>query len=260
MSNQHHHRRRPRRRAVIATLLLTLGAAGIATPAFLPRASADLLGTAQPVHRPTGTQPASAAQLVSVPVREESLAQPLVRTPAAPPHPVVERHQAAMSPQPLPRPQPVPRKDSWPPAPRPRETQLPTPEARPAADLTMEREVIALVNEQRRAAGCGPVQQSAKLTSAAYRHSKDMAVNDFFSHTGSDGSSPWDRAKRVGYQKANSENLAAGHETAEQVVEAWMKSPGHRQNVLNCGSKAVGVAVRHGGSYGVYWTQMFGTV
>jgi uncharacterized protein YkwD len=124
----------------------------------------------------------------------------------------------------------------------------------------MERMVVTLVNERRRAAGCGPVRQNSRLTTAAYRHSRDMAVNDFLSHTGSNGSTPWDRARLAGYQKAHSENVAAGHKTPELVVEAWMESPGHRDNILNCRSKAVGVGVRHGGSYGIYWTQMFGTV
>jgi uncharacterized protein YkwD len=123
----------------------------------------------------------------------------------------------------------------------------------------MERKVITLVNQRRADAGCGPVAYRERLASAAFHHSKDMAVNDFFSHTGSDGSTPWDRARRAGYKSAHSENLAAGHKTAEEVVQGWMDSPKHRANLLNCKSKGIGVGMRRGGSHGIYWTQMFGT-
>jgi uncharacterized protein YkwD len=87
-----------------------------------------------------------------------------------------------------------------------------------------------------------------------------MAQKDYFSHTGADGSTPWDRAERAGYTRATAENLAAGQRTPEEVVQAWMDSPAHRKNLLDCRSRAIGVALARGGSYGIYWTQMFGSV
>ena len=83
---------------------------------------------------------------------------------------------------------------------------------------------------------------------------------NFFSHTGSDGSSPLDRIKRTGYSyRSAAENIAAGYRTAGDVVQGWYNSPGHRQNMLNCHLHEIGVAYADGGSYGRYWTQVFAT-
>jgi uncharacterized protein YkwD len=86
-----------------------------------------------------------------------------------------------------------------------------------------------------------------------------MAKYSYFSHTSRDGRSPWQRIRAQGYNYGSAENIAAGQSSAKSVVVAWMKSPGHRKNILNCSSKAVGVGVARGGSYGIYWTQDFGT-
>jgi uncharacterized protein YkwD len=87
-----------------------------------------------------------------------------------------------------------------------------------------------------------------------------MARHNMLSHEGSDGSSPWDRAERAGYDAALSENVAMGYPTAETVMEAWMKSQGHRDNILNCEAKAVGVGLARTADGTAYWTQMFGRV
>jgi uncharacterized protein YkwD len=123
----------------------------------------------------------------------------------------------------------------------------------------MEKRVIELVNDRRETVGCGPVRADARLARASLGHSQDMARRDYFSHTGRDGSSPWDRAEAAGYQRATGENLAAGQPTPKEVVTAWWKSKGHRANITNCGQKAIGIGVAHGGTYTIYWTQMFGS-
>ncbi|MFG1923645.1 CAP domain-containing protein [Cryptosporangium sp. NPDC048952] len=119
-------------------------------------------------------------------------------------------------------------------------------------------EVVALVNSARAQAGCDPVHADAKLTSAALLHSQDMIARGYFSHNTPDGASPWDRAKESGYEVPTGENIAQGQKTAEAVMDAWMNSEGHRANILNCSSKAIGIgrAIDSGGT--VYWTQMFG--
>ncbi|GAA0279584.1 hypothetical protein GCM10009539_79390 [Cryptosporangium japonicum] len=119
-------------------------------------------------------------------------------------------------------------------------------------------EVVALVNTARAQAGCDPVHADPKLTSASLLHSQDMIARGYFSHNTPDGASPWDRAKEAGYEVPTGENIAQGQKTADAVMDAWMNSEGHRANILNCSSKAigVGVAVDSGGT--VYWTQMFG--
>ncbi|ROO89308.1 uncharacterized protein YkwD [Actinocorallia herbida] len=116
-----------------------------------------------------------------------------------------------------------------------------------------ERKVLQLTNKARAKAGCKPLKANTKLAKAARKHSKDMAVNHYFSHDSQDGSSPWDRIKREGYKYPGAENIAAGYPTAAAVVKGWMNSKGHRANILNCKLKALGV-----GHYQKYWTQDFG--
>lgn len=124
----------------------------------------------------------------------------------------------------------------------------------------LAQQVVDLTNQRRVAAGCAPLSVSPQLTSAAAAHSQDMARNNFFSHTGSDGSTPWDRIRRTGYMfSAAAENIAAGYRTAEQVVQGWYNSEGHRRNMLNCNLREIGVAYADGGSFGRYWTQVFAT-
>ena len=122
-----------------------------------------------------------------------------------------------------------------------------------------ETEVVTLVNQERVANGCGPVQVNDELATAARLHSQDQATHDTMSHTGSDGSSPWDRAERAGYQQAIGENVAAGYRTPDAVMDGWMNSPGHRANILNCQAKALGVGVAAASDGTLYWTQLFGS-
>jgi uncharacterized protein YkwD len=151
------------------------------------------------------------------------------------------------------------------PSPRPTRTspRTATPPPRTSAAAPAPRgdgvaqQVLALVNAERADAGCDPVVLDDRLTAAAGRHSRDMAAGDFLSHTGSDGDSFTDRIRAAGHPSPRSENVAAGQESAESVVEAWMESAGHRENILDCGARSMGVGRATGGSYGVYWTQDF---
>ena len=119
-------------------------------------------------------------------------------------------------------------------------------------------EVVRLVNVARADAGCAPLRVDSRLTTAARLHSQDMADHDYFSHTSLDGRSPWDRMRAQGYTNGSGENIAAGYSTPASVMNAWMNSSGHRANILNCSSRAIGVGIGKGGSYGTYWTQDFG--
>jgi uncharacterized protein YkwD len=86
-----------------------------------------------------------------------------------------------------------------------------------------------------------------------------MAKKDYFSHTGKDGRSPFDRMTDAGYAySAAAENIAAGQRTPADVVKGWMNSAGHKANILNCTYSEIGVGYAKGGSYGTYWTQDFG--
>ncbi|MBR4721125.1 MAG: hypothetical protein IK057_05120 [Clostridia bacterium] len=121
-----------------------------------------------------------------------------------------------------------------------------------------QAEVLRLVNEQRANYGLSALTYNTKLESVAYAHSKDMAVNNYFSHTNLSGQSPFDRMKAAGISyRSAAENIAAGQKTPQEVVNAWMNSSGHRANILNSSVSQMGVGIYSGGSYGVYWTQLF---
>ena len=128
----------------------------------------------------------------------------------------------------------------------------------PATDPAVV-EVVRLVNVERARAGCAAVHVDARLATAARLHSEDMARLDYFSHTSLDGRSPWDRIGAQGYAYGSAENIAAGYSTPAAVMTGWMDSAGHRANILNCATKALGVGIGHGGHYGIYWTQDFGS-
>lgn len=103
-------------------------------------------------------------------------------------------------------------------------------------------EVLALVNDQRAAAGCGPLAANAKLAKAAQRHANAMAAKNFFDHKGKDGSTFGSRIKAAGYKYSQAaENIAAGHSTPAKVVSKWMASAGHRKNILNCAYTETGI-------------------
>ncbi|MEV6192952.1 sigma-70 family RNA polymerase sigma factor [Streptomyces sp. NPDC051920] len=127
-----------------------------------------------------------------------------------------------------------------------------------AAPATTVAQVVALVNKERAAAGCGPLTEDPQLEDAAQAHSDDMAARNFFEHTNPDGVDPGKRITAAGYRWSTyGENIAKGQETPESVMESWMNSPGHRANILNCSFKNIGVGV-HKGSGGPWWTQDFG--
>lgn len=135
---------------------------------------------------------------------------------------------------------------------------------RPALLSAFAQEVVELTNQERVRAGCAPLTVNLQLVQAAQGHSEDMALNDFFSHTGSDGSAPWDRIEAAGYQwREAGENIAAGYSTPQDVMDGWMDSEGHRANILRCSYQEIGVGYvfleQDPGSinYRHYWTQVF---
>ncbi|MFF0204965.1 CAP domain-containing protein [Streptomyces sp. NPDC005017] len=126
-----------------------------------------------------------------------------------------------------------------------------------SAEAAAEAEVLRLVNVERENAGCTPLAANSALTGLARVFSEDMAQRGFFDHTDPDGSSPWDRAEQLGIIDLGGENIARGQADAAAVMQAWMNSPGHRANILNCDFKTLGVGV-HYGDGGPWWTQDFG--
>lgn len=105
------------------------------------------------------------------------------------------------------------------------------------------------------------VAWDAALAAAAARHSSDMAQNNFFNHTGSDGSTVGVRATAAGYAWSGiGENIAAGYPTVSAVMSDWLSSEGHCNNIMNGANTHVALAcvARSGTTYGEYWTMVVG--
>ena len=107
-------------------------------------------------------------------------------------------------------------------------------------------------------AATGPLQWHGVLVAAATRHSQDMVDHNFFSHTGSDNSSPGQRISDAGYGwSLAAENIAAGYRTVQQVMDGWMSSDGHCANIMNPALRDFGVVCLPGAAsntYSNYWT------
>ncbi|MBM7663995.1 putative YkwD family protein [Solibacillus kalamii] len=118
-----------------------------------------------------------------------------------------------------------------------------------------EKQVIDLTNAERAKEGLKPLEMHSPLMEVAQAKSEDMAKNNYFSHTSPTYGSPFDQIKSAGisYRSAG-ENIAQGQRTPQQVVQAWMESPGHRQNIMNANYTHIGVGFVENG---YYWTQQF---
>jgi uncharacterized YkwD family protein len=120
---------------------------------------------------------------------------------------------------------------------------------------TYARQVADLTNEQRRKNGLADLQLDTQLSQVAQTKSQDMQKNGYFSHTSPTYGSPFDMMRDFGvsYRTAG-ENIAQGQRTPQEVVNAWMNSAGHRQNILNSNFTHIGVGYEASGNH---WTQMF---
>jgi uncharacterized protein YkwD len=135
-------------------------------------------------------------------------------------------------------------------------------------DSASEESIVAIVNQERAANGLAPVSVDPRLREAARGHSKDMGELGFFDHTSpvSGKAKFTDRIKAQGHSKfgAAGENIAAGsfnpQDRAESFMDMWMKSPGHRANILGEDYRYIGVGVYVTASGEVYSTQVFTSV
>lgn len=134
----------------------------------------------------------------------------------------------------------------------------PTPPTENVSGLSAnEMEVVRLVNIERQKAGLSNFRASSELSNVARAKSKDMAVNNYFSHTSPTYGSPFEMMKSFGISyKTAGENIAKGYSSAAAVVRGWMNSQGHRDNILNPSFNTIGVGA-YSGNGSTYWTQMF---
>jgi uncharacterized protein YkwD len=127
---------------------------------------------------------------------------------------------------------------------------------------------LQLVNDVRaRGARCGersfapapPMRLSGTLAGVALGHANDMARHNYFEHEDLAGHSPADRVRAVGYQeKLVGENIAYGPKSADEVVQGWLDSPGHCENIMDPRFAEMGIAYAAGQSSrrGLFWVQL----
>ncbi|TCO33559.1 uncharacterized protein YkwD [Kribbella steppae] len=126
--------------------------------------------------------------------------------------------------------------------PRPRDPTTSQPPVSGGGTNSQEREVLNYTNAIREQQGCGPLRLDSALVSAAGKHASDMVRRHYMDHTNPDGQDPGDRMSAAGYRGSGwGENIAAGYDSAQKVVAAWMKSDGHRKNILNCRFTSIGI-------------------
>ena len=150
------------------------------------------------------------------------------------------------------------------PAPQPKEQtpakqqtpQTQQPQEKPTGNISQyAQEVINLTNKERTKAGLPALTADTQLSSVAQKKSQDMQQNNYFSHTSPTYGSPFDMMRDFGVTyKSAGENIAQGQRTPQEVVQSWMNSPGHKQNIMSKSFTHIGVGYEQGGNH---WTQMF---
>ena len=119
--------------------------------------------------------------------------------------------------------------------------------------------VLDSVNSLRQAAGIGPVELDAQLNAAAATHSRDMSIQNRPWHFGSDGSSPIDRVRRVGYPgNLVGENISETYETETETLAAWMEDPATRWVILSPDARKMGFAWLQEENGKIWWTLVMG--
>ncbi|MFS0823739.1 SafA/ExsA family spore coat assembly protein [Bacillus sp. 1P02SD] len=123
---------------------------------------------------------------------------------------------------------------------------------------SIENQVISLTNQQRTKYGLPALKTDWELSRVARYKSIDMRDRNYFEHTSPTYGSPFTMMRNFGISyRTAAENIAAGQRTPQEVVNAWMNSPGHRANILKRDVTHIGVGYAEGGSKRHYWTQMF---
>ena len=123
-----------------------------------------------------------------------------------------------------------------------------------------DAELLTLTNAKRQNAGLPALRLSSQLGQVAQNHAEDMAINNYFSHIGLNGSQLSERVEAIGYDFSYvGENISAGRTTPLDTIQGWMNSQGHRENILNPNYTEIGFGYAYSPSseYGHYWVQVF---
>jgi uncharacterized protein YkwD len=142
----------------------------------------------------------------------------------------------------------------------PQDTHQPRIPAQASSTAQMETEVWQQINTIRQQQGLSQLRNNEKLAEVARRYSRQMAEQNFFSHTSPKGDTMVERVHSSGiFYLRLGENLFMGTnipQPASTAVEGWMNSPGHRRNILLPDYRETGIGVwRKGNTY--YFTQLF---
>ena len=125
-------------------------------------------------------------------------------------------------------------------------------------------ELVTRIDAERRSAGRQPLAVDSRLDAAAQRHADDMLARSYFAHRDPDGKTVRERARDAGFDwSAIGENIAEGQQSVKEVVDSWMRSAGHRENILDRRYTRTGVGLALGrdpktGEYRILWVQTFG--
>ena len=131
---------------------------------------------------------------------------------------------------------------------------------RPGDTSRIQFSMLDGINALREAAGQPPVSMDAALNAAAATHSRDMSVQNRPWHFGSDGSSPIDRIKRVGYTgNLVGENISETYETELETLAAWMNEEVPRRVILSPDARKMGFAWLQEDNGKIWWTLVLGT-
>ncbi len=120
-----------------------------------------------------------------------------------------------------------------------------------------EKELLSLINAQRKAYGLPELSFDSELQRVAKAKAQDLVANNYFSHTSPTYGSPFDMMKSFGITyKTAGENIA-GNSSLSGAVDAWMNSTGHRENILNNAYNYTGIGIVDSPKYGKIMVQMF---
>ena len=135
----------------------------------------------------------------------------------------------------------------------------PTPPALSDSDSAAVDQVLTSTNAERAKAHVDPLTRNAKLDSSAQTYATELATTGVFSHTGQESSTPKSRVNAAGYRSTCiGENLAFGQGTAAYVMDAWMASAGHRENIVAPDYHDIGIGLAWSATGVPYWVQDFG--
>jgi uncharacterized protein YkwD len=130
------------------------------------------------------------------------------------------------------------------------------------ANISIE-DLVRMTNERRAEAGLAPLVLNPQLSQAATAKAHYMFDKNFWAHNAPDGTTPWVFIKSSGYEYIYAgENLARGFNTAGDAMNAWMASPGHRENIMSPNYNEIGFSVATGSLTGedtILIVEMFGS-